>query len=104
MPRSRLCRACGDFHDTESPWPEACAGHFRTRANDAPNIRTDGMDPVKSMADGKTYDSKSAYYGSVKRAGCEIVGNDAGGFGKRPEYTAPNLRRDLKQALERHGL
>lgn len=42
----------------------------------SPAIRPDTMPAVKSMIDGKHYDSKSAYYKSVSRAGCEIVGFD----------------------------
>ena len=34
------------------------------------------MPPIKSMADGKIYDTKGEYYKSVARAGCEIVGFD----------------------------
>jgi len=40
----------------------------------SPAIRPDGMSAIKSMADGRVYDGKSAYYQSVKRAGAEIVG------------------------------
>ena len=43
----------------------------------APSIRADGMEAIVNHADGRTYDSKSAYYGAVKAAGCEIVGNDS---------------------------
>lgn len=42
----------------------------------SPAIRPDTMDAVQSMTDGRVYDSKSAYYRSVSRAGCEIVGFD----------------------------
>lgn len=69
-------------------------------ANSAPNIRPDGMDAIVSQADGRTYDSKSAYYGSVKRAGCEIVGDDRGGFGRRPEYRPQGVGQDIKRSIE----
>ena len=36
----------------------------------------DSLDYVQNMADGKRYTSKSAYYKAVRRAGCEIVGNE----------------------------
>lgn len=36
----------------------------------------DSMDAIKSMADGKMYESKSDYYASVKARGFEIVGNE----------------------------
>lgn len=66
----------------------------------APNIRPDGMDAIQSQVDGRMYDSKSAYYGSVKRAGCEIVGNDRAGFGPRPEYRPQNVGQDIKRSIE----
>ena len=43
----------------------------------APMIIRDQLDGVKNPVDGKTYDSKAAYYQAVKEAGCEIVGNEA---------------------------
>lgn len=104
MARSRLCRACGDFHELEAAWPDACAGHFRTRANAAPSVRPDGMEPIRSMVSGKMHDSKSAYYAEVRRAGCEIVGDDRAGFGSRPEYRPQGVGQDIKRAMERHGL
>ena len=103
MARSRLCRACGDFHGFDEPWPSACLEHFGAQASDAPYIRTDGMDPVRSMVSGKTHDSKSAYYAEVRRAGCEIVGNDIGGFGPKPEWKLPDVAPDLKRVLEQNG-
>ena len=104
MARSRLCRACGDFHDIEAAWPDACSAHFGVPANAAPYVRADGMDPVRSMVSGKMHDSKSAYYAEVRRAGCEIVGNDKAGFGPRPEYRPEGVGRAIKEAMERHGL
>jgi hypothetical protein len=42
---------------------------------------------VKNPVDGKLYDSKSAYYRTVKEAGCEIVGNEA------EKMVAPSVAR-----------
>lgn len=103
MARSRFCRVCKEFHDLEQPWPEACAGHFGVQASDAPFVRADGMDPVRSMVSGKLHDSKSAYYAEVRRAGCEIVGNDRNGYGPRPEYRAQGVGQSIKDAIERLG-
>jgi hypothetical protein len=41
-----------------------------------PAIHPGGMPEIKSMADGKRYDTRRNYYKSVSRAGCEIVGYD----------------------------
>lgn len=99
----RLCRACGDFHDLAGAWPSACYEHFGVVASSAPNIRTDGMAPIKSMASGQMFDSKSAYYRDIKQAGCEIVGNDLSGFGKRPDYRPEGLKQAIKEAMERNS-
>ena len=97
--RSRLCRVCSEFHPLEA-WPQACAGHFGDRVQTT-SIRPDGMDALRSMADGKMYDSKSAYYGSVKRAGCEIVGNDRYVKPMTTDGLIPkNIGGDIKTAIE----
>lgn len=100
MARSRLCRVCKEFHSFEEAWPDACLGHFAPRGEQATYVRADGMDPIKSQLDGKVYDSKSGYYGSLRRANCEIVGNDKAGFGPRPEYRPQGVAQDIKRALE----
>jgi hypothetical protein len=73
-----------------------------------PAIRPDSMRPIKSMADGRVYDGKSAYYKSVARAGCEIVGFDKRWqehikapqpFGGEKAHEA-DLVRDVKAATE----
>lgn len=100
--RSRLCRVCGEFHPLEHSWPSECLPHWGTVTVQAPSIRPDGMDPIRSMADGKTYDGRSAYYASVKRAGCEIVGDDRGGYGKPPtadRVIPSNIQGDIKRAI-----
>lgn len=65
----------------------------------APYIRTDGMEAIRSMADGRVYDSKSAYYDSVKAAGCEIVGDDKAPFDKKPEFKPQGVADDIKRAI-----
>lgn len=97
MARSRFCKICQGWHDLAEPWPVEC---IRYEANAAPNIRPDGMDPIQSMVSGKFHDSKSAYYAEVRRAGCEIVGDDRAGFGKRPEYVAKGVGQAIKRAIE----
>lgn len=67
---------------------------------DAPMVRPDGMTPTRSMADGRIYDSRSRYYDSVRRAGCEIVGDDRAPFDRRPELRPNGVAADIKIALE----
>lgn len=102
--RSRACRACQDFHPIDEPWPAACAGHFASRgpASDlaAPMLIRDGMAPIVSMADGKTYDSKRAYERGVRRAGCVIVGNEKAPFAGKREYAPKGVGDSIKQTIE----
>lgn len=98
MARSRFCKSCQGWHDLAQPWPQEC---IRETVNAAPYIRTDGMDPIRSMVSGKLHDSKSAYYREVRQAGCEIVGDDRAGFGKRPEYRPQGVGESIKRAIER---
>ncbi len=72
----------------------------------APYIRSDGMGDTLNPADGRTYDSKSAYERAVKAAGCEIVGNDPTFRNpSTPKYeAAPGLEQDIKTAMEQHGI
>jgi len=66
----------------------------------APNIITDGMDPIRSMADGRTYDSRSRYYGSLKAQGCEIVGNDRAWLNDQPKFEPRAVGPDIKRAIQ----
>lgn len=75
--------------------------HQAEPLNAGPYIATDGMDPIRSMADGQMYDSKSTYRRSLKAHGCQELGND------RQERAAPtsvgNLKADIAQAMKQHG-
>lgn len=74
--------------------------HLAAPLNQSAYVRTDGMDPILSHADGRMYDSKSAYYASVRRAGAEIVGNDTSILRERSEYRPEGVERSIKQAIE----
>lgn len=67
-----------------------------------PAIRSDGMSTIRSMADGRLYDSRSAYERSVREAGCEIVGDDMGAS-STPTYTPGNVERDVAEAIQQLG-
>lgn len=63
-----------------TPWAQvAAARRARAMRSDcpAPMVIRDGLDDVQNPCDGKPYDSKRAYYRTVKEAGCVIVGNEA---------------------------
>lgn len=65
------------------------------------------MPPIRSMIDGKFYDSKSEYYRHVERAGCAIVGHDKNwtdhvakpSMADDKAYTA-DVVADVKKAIE----
>jgi hypothetical protein len=70
------------------------------------------MAPVKSPIDGQMYDSKSAYYRHVERAGCAIVGFDKNWEEqiKAPVYDGrrheADIVADIKKSIEQvntHG-
>ncbi len=42
----------------------------------SPAVHAGGMPAIKSMADGRMYETKRNYLKSVHRAGCEVVGFD----------------------------
>ena len=81
------------------------SNYFEEKA-DTPSVISDdlGTKGVFNHADMKTYDSKSRYYGAVKAAGCEIMGNDTrlrGGARKRSDDALSGLGRDIKDTLEK---
>ena len=59
----------------------------------------DGMEPLRHMANGKMYDSKSAFEKATRAAGCRTVGND---FPKTPRKVIkpPRAAPDLKRAID----
>ena len=55
-----------------------------------PAVHPGGMPAIRSMADGRVYETKRNYYRSVARAGCEIIG-----FDKHPdEHVRPPGQTD----------
>ena len=79
--RYALCKYCGDLH-AYGRWPDNCKSDPWPRSDHpAPYIVSDnlpgGIHGMRSMADGKMYDSKSAYYRDLKSRGYEIVANDS---------------------------
>ena len=72
----------------------------------APNIMTDYIagagGALRSQADGKMYDSKSAYRKSLKAHGMVEMGNDAPTKGRDEIRGDFDCSKELKQALEQH--
>lgn len=66
----------------------------------------EGVQGIFNHADGKRYDSKSAFEKAVKAKGCRVVGNDW----NKAEYRTPaergvkgnfDARRELKEAVQK---
>lgn len=100
MARSRFCRVCKDFHDTDQSWPEACVGHFASQAGGSLQIISDTIEPFRSMADGKMYNSKSRYRAELRARGLIEVGNERQTTQKA---SAPPLRETLRQTYRQLG-
>jgi hypothetical protein len=64
-----------------------------------PYVISDNMDYVQNHADGQHYDSKRAFEKAVRRAGCEIVGNDQSMLKPR-EFQPVITRQDVKDTLD----
>lgn len=70
---------------------------YRPRLRSGPMVISDAMRETRSMADGCVYDSKSAYYGHLKREGYEILGNDRP---QGPAYEPAITERDVRDAVQ----
>ncbi len=65
-----------------------------------PNVISDAMAPIRSHADGRMYDSKSAYRADLRARGYVEVGNERAAFDRRPVFDAGPAAPDIKRALE----
>lgn len=102
MSRQRLCRVCNKWHDTDEDWPDACLGHFRHAGVSGLTIIKD-IEPYRAVGvPGKPVVTSRRHHRDTLRAhGLVEVGN-----GKMPERQRPtpgNLKRDIDDAIARHG-
>lgn len=104
----RFCRVCRQWHDLNEPWPEECAGHYRTEAQrsdlSAPTLITDTMKPVQSMLDGRMYDSKSSLRRTYKDAGVVELGNEKPKPFKKPKPDRQAIKASVSRAFSQAGL
>lgn len=109
MARQRLCKVCGSWHDVEA-WPHNCLPERNWKRSDLPGpmLIRDSMDPVRSMLDGKMYDSKAALRSTYKAAGVTEVGNDSSVTNPKPmskqKPKRAEIRKSLDKAFSRAGL
>ena len=108
MPRERLCKVCGQWHDLDEPWPVDCMIETNLNMADlaAPMISGDTMKAVRSQTNGLWYDSKSALRKEYKRAGVVEVGNDVPQAKPKIDWAKEKKKRTatIGRALSRAGL
>lgn len=64
----------------------------------APMLIRDSIDTFTGMHDFKSYDSKSAYYRSIKDQGLEIVGNEKIAQRDNDDVPADEYKADIARA------
>lgn len=98
-----MARTIFVFRDGD--WVDKATARPLHLSRDAPYVLADGMDPIVSMADGKTYDSRSNYYRDLKARGLEIVGNERGPFDadRKREFQSHGVEQSIKRAMAQHG-
>jgi hypothetical protein len=70
-----------------------------------PAVHPGGMPEIRSMADGRRYETKRNYFKSVARAGCEVVGFDKDRGRVKPQRPSDkqleaDIGRDVQKAWE----
>jgi hypothetical protein len=92
----RICKVCGEVHALNA-WPDNHREWVIDNRSDlaAPMLIRDSMDAVKSMLDGKMYDSKRGLRRTYRDAGVTEVGDDK-------SYTDPEyMRRQAPSEVKR---
>lgn len=65
-----------------------------------PYLISDHMEPLRHMATGQLFDSKSAFRAATRAAGCVELGNDATPPPK-PFMPVANLREDIAESIRK---
>lgn len=90
----RMCRACGNWHDLDEPWPTVC---FRGRNSDrAPYVISDTMEPTKHHGTGRMISSKRAFSRETRAAGMVEIGNEP----IRPRKPVLLDKRERREAVK----
>ena len=90
MTTQRLCKACGDWHDLDEPWPAACAPKAKSWSV---SVISDAMPALKHMGTGEVLDSKAKFRDATKASGCVELGNE-------PIKSRPRIKLDRGQRRE----
>lgn len=85
---------------------EVGSNYFEER-KEGPSIISDylpgGINGLRNHADGGIYDSKSRYTKAVRRAGCEIIGNESPEVKPRELIGKHEIGETIKRAIEEHA-
>jgi len=92
----RMCRVCGEWHDLDEPWPDACVRHFKSAA---PYVISDNMDALKHHATGEIMTSKRAFSRATRAAGCIELGNEVMKPRDPVKLDRGQRREDIKRAI-----
>lgn len=90
--RSRLCRACGEFHDLSEPWPCPIV-----RSAKGPQVVGD-LKPYRSMIDGSIIDGRKRHRDHLKAHRCAEVGNDTSHMQRKP-IALPSRKEGLHRLM-----
>lgn len=94
--RSRLCRACGDFHDLSESWPCPIGASAK-----GPQVVGD-LKPYRSMIDGSVIDGRKRHRDHLKAHGCMEVGNDTSHM-QRKAVPLPSRKQSLHRLMADMG-
>lgn len=100
----RLCRACREWHDTDQPWPSACASHFRVRSARSdlprPTVISDYLE-ASSPISGEMFTSKSGLRSHYRANGVRELGNDTikPRDNDEADISLPQIEREVAQVF-----
>lgn len=96
----RLCRACGNWHDLEQPWPGRCCKPQPALSNlPFPQVMSDTMDPVQSMVTGAWHTSKRGIRAEYKQHNVVEVGDDPNRL--KPRKKPKRDERQVREVVDR---
>lgn len=99
----RMCKACGDWHDLDEPWPETCVWEMSARRakkfGTAAYVISDEMQALKHHATGEIMTSKRAFSRATRAAGCVELGNETIQARAPAKLDRGQRREDIKRAI-----
>jgi hypothetical protein len=99
----RMCKACGNWHNLDKPWPEVCVWELTARhakkLGSAPNVISDEMRATKHHATGEYMTSKRAFSKATRAAGCIELGNEQIQPRKPVVLDRAQRREDIKRTI-----